>query len=67
MQTSLPNRTELEPLLENLKWGLDTAIETARWVAGFDFPDFDQEYEMVALQHDQEYPINEGRIRIIRS
>jgi coenzyme F420-reducing hydrogenase alpha subunit len=58
----VPKRTELEPLLDDLKWGLDAAIETTRWVAGFDFPDFDQEYEMVALQHDLEYPMNEGRI-----
>ncbi len=58
----VPKKMELEPLMEDLKWGLDAAIETARWVAGFDFPDFDQEYEMVALQHDLEYPMNEGRI-----
>lgn len=58
----VPKKGELEPLLKSLKWGLDAAIETTRWVASFDFPDFDQEYEMVALQHDLEYPMNEGRI-----
>ncbi len=57
-----PKKVELEPLLEGLKWGLDAAIETTRWVANFDFPDFSQEYEMVALQNELEYPMNEGRI-----
>ena len=33
-----------------------------RWVAGFDFPDFERSYEMVSLSHPDEYPMNEGRI-----
>ena len=31
-------------------------------VAGFDFPDFEQDYEFVALRHPEEYPFNEGRL-----
>ncbi len=57
-----PRRSELQPLIEELKWGRDAAIDVARWVAGFDFPDFEQPYDMVALQHSHEYPMNEGRI-----
>ena len=33
-----------------------------RWVAGFPFPDFERDYEFVALRHPDEYPFNEGRI-----
>ena len=33
-----------------------------RWVAGFDFPDFERDYEFVALRHPDEYPFNEGRL-----
>ncbi len=62
----VPKKAELTALTGDLDWGLDAAIETTRWVAGFDFPDFDQDYEMVALQHDTEYPMNEGRIASTR-
>ncbi len=55
-------RSELTALIDDFVWGLDAAIEVARWVAKFDFPDFTRQYEMVALQHDDEYPLNEGRI-----
>lgn len=55
-------RQELNPLLERLKWARDVALETVRWTAKFDFPDFDQDYEFVSLRHPEEYPINEGRL-----
>lgn len=58
----LPTRGELTALLDDLKWGLDAAIEVARWVAGFEFPDFHCVPEMVAMTHPHEYPMNEGRI-----
>ena len=57
-----PRRADLMALLDDFKWGLDAAIAATRWVANFEFPDFSQDYEMVALQHDDEYPMNEGRI-----
>ncbi len=37
-------------------------MDAARWVAAFDFPDFQRDYEMVALSHPGEYAMNEGRI-----
>jgi coenzyme F420-reducing hydrogenase alpha subunit len=57
-----PLRRELGPLAEQLKSARDAALETVRWVAGFDFPDCQRDYEFVALRHDAEYPFNEGRI-----
>ena len=33
-----------------------------RWAATLDFPDFEQDYEFVALRHPDEYPFNEGRL-----
>jgi coenzyme F420-reducing hydrogenase alpha subunit len=33
-----------------------------RWVGGFDFPDFEQRYELMALRHPSEYPVLDGRI-----
>jgi sulfhydrogenase subunit alpha len=57
-----PRRAEMEALIPDFEWGLDAAVETTRWVAGFDFPDFERSYEMVSLSHPDEFPMNEGRI-----
>ena len=57
-----PKRQELQKLIPDFEWGLQAAIEATRWVAGFDFPDFERDYEMVALSHPDEYAMNEGRI-----
>lgn len=58
----VPTRAELAPLVERLQWARDAALETVRWVAQFPFPDFEQDYEFVALRHPDEYAINEGHI-----
>jgi coenzyme F420-reducing hydrogenase alpha subunit len=58
----LPTVQELAPLAEPLKRARDEALETVSWVAGFQFPDFEQDYEFVALRHPREYPMNEGRL-----
>lgn len=57
-----PRRAELQSLRDDFLWGLDAAIAVTKWVAQFDFPDFVGQYEMVALQHPSEYPMNEGRL-----
>lgn len=58
----VPTARELQPLAERLKWARDAALETVRWVATLPFPEFEQDYEFVALQHPTEYPLNEGRL-----
>jgi coenzyme F420-reducing hydrogenase alpha subunit len=58
----VPPRSELQALVEDLKWALDASIATARLVAGFEFPNFEQDYEFVSLSHPDEYPLNEGRV-----
>ncbi len=57
-----PRKRELAPLAEKLKWARDAAIETARWVATFDFPQRERDYTLVSLRHPEEYPFNAGRI-----
>jgi coenzyme F420-reducing hydrogenase alpha subunit len=59
---SAPRRRQLQPLAEELKRARDWALETVRWTAGFDFPDVERDYELVALRGDGEYPFNHGRI-----
>jgi sulfhydrogenase subunit alpha len=58
----LPTRAELTSLAERLKRARDLAIGLVRWVATFPFPEFEQDYEFVALRHPNEYPFNEGRL-----
>jgi sulfhydrogenase subunit alpha len=58
----VPAKQEFGPLVEKLKWGREAALETVRWTAQMPFPDFEQDYEFVALSHAEEYPFNEGRL-----
>jgi sulfhydrogenase subunit alpha len=58
----VPSRREIEPLREKLKRALELSIETAKLVATFPFPEFEQDYEFVSVSHPDEYPLNEGRI-----
>jgi sulfhydrogenase subunit alpha len=57
-----PNKRDLAPLAERLKWAREAAREGVRWVGGFEFPEFQRDYEFVSLRHGQEYPFNEGRV-----
>ncbi|MBK8975111.1 MAG: Ni/Fe hydrogenase subunit alpha [Planctomycetes bacterium] len=59
---SLPSKAEVRARIDDLRWGLDASLETVRFVAGLEFPDFEQDYEFVALRHPNEYPFNEGRL-----
>ncbi len=58
----VPGPGELAALTAPLESAREIARELVRWVAGFDFPDFEHDYEFVALRHDSEYPMNEGRL-----
>jgi coenzyme F420-reducing hydrogenase alpha subunit len=58
----VPRPAELVGVTENLKVARDRAIELVRWVATFPFPDYERDYEFVALRQPQEYPFNEGRL-----
>ncbi|HLY81763.1 MAG TPA: Ni/Fe hydrogenase subunit alpha [Acidimicrobiales bacterium] len=55
-----PTRQELAPVAERLRWAVDAAVATVEWVAGFDFPDFEVDHELVALQQPGTYPIDAG-------
>ncbi|HJW87152.1 MAG TPA: Ni/Fe hydrogenase subunit alpha [Candidatus Brocadiaceae bacterium] len=57
-----PTKQEFAPLAEKLKWARDAALETVRWTSTLTFPDFEQDYEFVALRHPDEYAFNEGRL-----
>jgi sulfhydrogenase subunit alpha len=57
-----PARAEMTGLLDNLKWGRDEAVNTARLVSTFDFPDLEPPYEFVSLREPDQYPMIGGRV-----
>jgi len=57
-----PRSDEMAGLVDELKWARDAALETVRWSATLPFPDFEDDYDFVALRHADEYPMNEGRL-----
>ena len=58
----VPSKKELAPIVEDMKWALEASVATAKLVSTFEFPDFEQDYEFVALSHPDEYAFNEGRV-----
>ena len=58
----VPTRKEMEPIREKLVGAYDAAGEMVKLVATFEFPNFERDYEFVALRHPDEYPFNEGRL-----
>jgi coenzyme F420-reducing hydrogenase alpha subunit len=58
----LPSPAEFAGLVAPLEWAREACLETLPLLAGLDYPDFEQDYEFVALSHPDEYPFNEGRL-----
>lgn len=58
----LPDPDALHALEPELTRALGEAEELFEWLRGFSFPQFERDYELVALRHPTEYPMNEGRL-----
>jgi sulfhydrogenase subunit alpha len=57
-----PSPRELIPLHDTLRTALHQALDTVQWVAGFDFPDFHHDHELLALTTPGRYAIESGTI-----
>jgi coenzyme F420-reducing hydrogenase alpha subunit len=57
-----PAPDELARLVPELEWALEASVETVRWAASLPVPEFQQDYEFVALRPDSGYPIEQGRV-----
>jgi coenzyme F420-reducing hydrogenase alpha subunit len=55
-------KRELAPLVERLERAREIALATVSLTAALNFPDYEQDYELVALSEADEYPIDKGRI-----
>jgi len=58
----VPTRGELRDLADELRRARGEAESLLRWFAELPVPRRPQDVELVALRHDREYPMNEGRI-----
>ncbi len=61
--TRAPRAEDLRAMLPDLEWGLEAALETVRWANELPYPDFECDYEFVALSNPDEYAIAEGTVR----
>ena len=57
-----PTRRELRALIDPLEQARETALNTVRWASTLPFPDVELHPEHVALEDDDLYPIDLGRI-----
>jgi coenzyme F420-reducing hydrogenase alpha subunit len=57
-----PAVVAVQALLPDLEWGIAAAEALVAEVADFEFPDFRQPHEYVAVRAGDEYPMNRGRI-----
>ncbi len=57
-----PSRAQLHQLLPELEWSRQAMRESAVSMAGLKFPEFERDYEFIALRHESEYAVYDGRI-----
>ena len=57
-----PEKYKFQDLMDDYKWGLEFAIETARWAVTLDYPEFEMDYEYVAISHPEHYAIYDGDV-----
>lgn len=57
-----PDKKDLDALVDRLEWAKEASLEAVKFASGLPFPNFEPDYEFVALRHPDEYPFNEGRL-----
>ena len=57
-----PTKNALLALKDECLWARDAAVDTLRWVSGFDFQGLEQAYTFLALRGPTVYPMNEGDV-----
>lgn len=57
-----PRQSEVAELLARLRAALPQAEALLKWTAQLPLPAIEQEFVYVALRHEHEYPMNEGRL-----
>ncbi len=53
----LPDEAKLRALVPELTWARQAALDTVEWTSGFPMPDYEGDWELIALTAEDEYPI----------
>jgi coenzyme F420-reducing hydrogenase alpha subunit len=61
-----PSRAEIAALAAPVEQALDAAVATVAWVAGFAFPEFEHDHELLALVDPGRYAVMDGAPRTDR-
>jgi len=57
-----PTIEAIHNLIPDLEWARQASIDTVKWAATLNFPDFEHDYEFVALNRIDDYAIYDGDI-----
>ena len=57
-----PDVADIQDLLEDMKWALQASLETVQFASTLDYPDFEMDYEFVAITRPDEYAIYDGEV-----
>jgi sulfhydrogenase subunit alpha len=57
-----PRKADLRAFRDKMEWGMEASAKAIGLVSGLEFPDFEQDYNFVAMRHPSEYPMTEGRL-----
>jgi coenzyme F420-reducing hydrogenase alpha subunit len=57
-----PTRAEIRPVVERLEAAREFARDAVAWTAALPFPDFEEDFEFVALSDPDAYAIESGRL-----
>lgn len=57
-----PDQKSIQDLIPALEWALQASLDTVRFASGLNYPDFEMDYEFVALTRPDEYAIYDGDI-----
>jgi len=60
--TRAPDQSDVDDLLIRIKDSKQDAIDLICWLDSLELPEDEQEFVSVALHHEKEYPLNEGRL-----
>jgi coenzyme F420-reducing hydrogenase alpha subunit len=58
----VPTLEQLQAFRKQLEWALEASLDTVKFVCSLPLPEFEANYECVALSHPREYALNEGHI-----
>jgi sulfhydrogenase subunit alpha len=57
-----PSVEAIHDLIPDLEWARQASVDTTRWAATLTYPEFEQNYEFIALNRIDEYAIYDGYV-----